>query len=318
MIEDQILSSTEGLVDERYMDDLFNTALPRLITIIRKIMEQCTDADLMLKLKIIVVLFCNTIEEVQFPTIQLSDLLKEIREKYYSMLLNKWNDKIKVILNEDNYNCMEIDSEDAFKLLMEIFPLDLNVTLKSKHSTLNFKPDLKSTDSNGNFFRRLPYSGCVPKIFIEMKEFVNNCVKFSEGLNSSQTELDDMIRKPTNRLITEKLSDNIRHLICRVSLAQLVQIVVNTIYLEKSIELLEQHLLSVIKASSSKQSGKLQGISVFKDLRSEAENQIYELLNKKIDQLLDLGIWFLLSFLVFLYQFDFFWANVGNRENKAL
>lgn len=33
----------------------------------------------MLKLKIIVVLFCNTIEEVQFPTIQLSDLLKEIR-----------------------------------------------------------------------------------------------------------------------------------------------------------------------------------------------------------------------------------------------
>jgi hypothetical protein len=33
----------------------------------------------MLKIKIVVVLFCNTIEEVQFPTIQLSDLLKEIR-----------------------------------------------------------------------------------------------------------------------------------------------------------------------------------------------------------------------------------------------
>lgn len=41
--------------------------------------DQCKDAELMLKLKIIVVLFCNTIEEVQFPTIQLSDLLKEIR-----------------------------------------------------------------------------------------------------------------------------------------------------------------------------------------------------------------------------------------------
>ncbi|CAF0744514.1 unnamed protein product [Brachionus calyciflorus] len=282
-IEDQILSSTEGLVDERYMDELFNQALPRLIAIIRRIMEQCNDAELMLKLKIIIVLFCNTIEEVQFPTIQLSDLLKEIREKYYSMLLNKWNEKIKIILNEDNYNCMEIDNEDAYKILMELFPLDLNLT--SKNSSLNFKQD---NSENGNFFKRLPYSGCVPKIFLELKEFVNNCIKFSEGLNSSQTELDDMIRKPTNRLITERLSENIRILISRVSLAQLVQIVVNTIYLEKSIELLEQHLLSVIKASSSKQSGKLQGISVFKDLRSEAETQIYELLNLKIDELLDL------------------------------
>ncbi len=33
----------------------------------------------MLKVKIVVVLFCNTIEEVQFPTVQLSDLLREIR-----------------------------------------------------------------------------------------------------------------------------------------------------------------------------------------------------------------------------------------------
>ena len=45
---------------------------------------------------------------------------------------------------------------------------------------------------------------------------------------------------------------------------KLVQIVVNTLFLENSIELLEQHLLDVINANSSKQSGKLQGISVFK------------------------------------------------------
>jgi len=36
----------------------------------------------------------------------------------------------------------------------------------------------------------------------------------------SQTELDDMIRKPTNKLITDKLNENIRGLIVKVSLAQ--------------------------------------------------------------------------------------------------
>ncbi len=221
VIEDQILSSTEGLVDERYLDDLFKTAIPHLIKAIKKIMNQSKDAEQMLKVKIIIVLFCNTIEEVQFPTIQLSDLLKEIRDKYYDLLLRNWDDKIKKILKEDNYNCMEIDSEEAYNKLLEIFPCQLNLPFKSSVSTFNF-PDINAltSDSNGIYLRRMPYSACVPKIFVEIKEFVNNCVKFAEGLNSSQTELDDMIRKPTNKLITDKLNDNIRQLLSKVSLAQ--------------------------------------------------------------------------------------------------
>jgi hypothetical protein len=31
VIEDQIMSSTEGLVDERYLDELANTAIPNAI-----------------------------------------------------------------------------------------------------------------------------------------------------------------------------------------------------------------------------------------------------------------------------------------------
>lgn len=130
------------------------------------------------------------------------------------MLLIKWNEKIKKILNEDNYNSMEIDSEDAYKKLMEIFPCQLTQSQKTK---------LLSNDQavrSDNYPKIMPYSACVPKIFVEIKEFVNNCVKFSEGLNSSQTELDDMIRKPTNKLITDKLNENIRQLINKVSLAQ--------------------------------------------------------------------------------------------------
>ena len=45
----------------------------------------------------------------------------------------------------------------------------------------------------------------------------------------SQTELDDMIRKPTNKLITDKLNENIRYLISQVSLAQVNRIKLNKI-----------------------------------------------------------------------------------------
>ena len=157
----------------------------------------------MLKFKITVVLFCQTIEEVQFPTVQLSDLLKEIRfifilymfdylllcvfvfiiskmnyrEKYYQVLLMKWNEKIKDILKKDNYSCMEIEDQKEYDRLMKSFPCQLDVSLLTNES------DEKSS-KNSKFIKRLPYSACVPKIFVEIKEFVNNCAKFAEGLNS--------------------------------------------------------------------------------------------------------------------------------------
>lgn len=130
------------------------------------------------------------------------------------MLLIKWNDKIKKILSEDNYNCMEIDNEEVYSKLMDIFPVKLNVSIGTQ--------DERNTKGD-KYIKILPYSACVPKIFIEMKEFVNNCVRFAEGLNSSQTELDDMIRKPTNKLITDKLNESIRSLIVKVSLAQVTK-----------------------------------------------------------------------------------------------
>ena len=161
------------------------------------------------------------------------------------MLLKNWDEKIKTILDQDNYTCMEVADEETYNKLIEVFPCKLNLaTASSTASTFNLT---EYTNAAGGLVRRMPYSACVPKIFVEIKEFVNNCVRFAEGLNSSQTELDDMIRKPTNKLIADKLNENIRQLLSKVSLAQLVQIVVNTIYLEKSIELLEQHLRLVIR-----------------------------------------------------------------------
>ena len=92
------------------------------------------------------------------------------------MLLIKWNVKINTILNEDNYNCMEITREEDYNKLMEIFPVKLSVSIVTIQDEKPSKGD--------KFIKRLPYSACVPKLFIEMKEFVNNCVKFAEGLNS--------------------------------------------------------------------------------------------------------------------------------------
>ncbi len=63
-----------------------------------------------------------------------------------------------------------------------MFPCEIKSSLKSKVSMLNF-PE-QNIDPKRQFLRRMPYSAFVPKIFVEIKEFVNNCVKFADGLNS--------------------------------------------------------------------------------------------------------------------------------------
>lgn len=103
-------------------------------------------------------------------------IIKQTREKYYNVLLIKWNDKIKDILKNDNYNCMEIESAEEYVTLMENFPCELDISLKSN--------DANDEISTKRFFKRLPYSACVPKLFVSIKEFVDNCAKFAEGLNS--------------------------------------------------------------------------------------------------------------------------------------
>ena len=72
---------------------------------------------------------------------------------------------------------MEIEDSKEYDKLMRTFPCELDVSLKSNESN-------DKLAKNSKFIKRLPYSACVPKIFVEIKDFVNNCAKFAEGLNS--------------------------------------------------------------------------------------------------------------------------------------
>lgn len=64
------------------------------------------------------------------------------------------------------------------------------------------------------------------------------------GLPLSHTEIDDMIRRSTNVLLTRALSGSVTVLLKTpgLSLLQLIQIAVNMGYLERSCEYLEEFI----------------------------------------------------------------------------
>uniref|UniRef100_A0A671VB77 Exocyst complex component n=1 Tax=Sparus aurata TaxID=8175 RepID=A0A671VB77_SPAAU len=209
-----------------------------------------------------------------FPVSQLFDMLLEMREQYGEILLKRWNITFRQVLDQDNYSPIPVSTEQEFKHYTSQFPLQ--------------DPELEKLP----FPKKLPFSEFVPKVYCQLKEFIYACLKYSEDLHLSSTEVDDMIRKSTNLLLTRTLSHCLQYAIKKknVGLAELVQVIINTTHLEQSCHFLEEFISNITNVPpDTANATKLYGTSTFKDARHAAEAEIYTSLNAKIDQFLQLA-----------------------------
>uniref|UniRef100_A0A9J7ZS44 Exocyst complex component n=1 Tax=Cyprinus carpio carpio TaxID=630221 RepID=A0A9J7ZS44_CYPCA len=238
------------------------------------VLSYCTDPDLILDLKNLIVLFADTLQGYGFPVNQLFDMLLEMRDQYGEILLKKWNQSFRQILDQDNYSPIPVASPEEYQRIAGQFPFQ--------------DPELDKMP----FPKKLPFSEFVPKVYSQLKEFIYACLKYSEDLHLSSTEIDDMIRKSTNLLLTRTLSHCLQYAIKKknVGLAELVQIIINTTHLEQSCHYLEEFISNITNVPPDTiNATKLYGTSTFKDARHAAEEEIYTNLNQKIDQFLQLA-----------------------------
>ncbi|KAM6179711.1 exocyst complex component 6B isoform 2-T2 [Erethizon dorsatum] len=197
VVEDHILHTTQGLVNRAYIDELWEMALSKTIAALRTHSSYCSDPNLVLDLKNLIVLFADTLQVYGFPVNQLFDMLLEIRDQYSETLLKKWAGIFRNILDSDNYSPIPVTSEDIYKKVVGQFPF--------QDTELEKQP----------FPKKFPFSEFVPKVYNQIKEFIYACLKFSEDLHLSSTEVDDMIRKSTNLLLTRTLSNSLQNVIKR-------------------------------------------------------------------------------------------------------
>ncbi|XP_068840301.1 exocyst complex component 6B isoform X4 [Capricornis sumatraensis] len=197
VVEDHILHTTQGLVNRAYIDELWEMALSKTIAALRTHSSYCSDPNLVLDLKNLIVLFADTLQVYGFPVNQLFDMLLEIRDQYSETLLKKWSGIFRNILDSDNYSPIPVTSEEMYKKVIGQFPFQ-DTELEKQ-----------------SFPKKFPFSEFVPKVYNQIKEFIYACLKFSEDLHLSSTEVDDMIRKSTNLLLTRTLSNSLQNVIKR-------------------------------------------------------------------------------------------------------
>ncbi|XP_030058871.1 exocyst complex component 6 isoform X2 [Microcaecilia unicolor] len=274
VVEDHILHVTQGLVTRAFTDELWNMALAKIIAVLRTHSSYCTDPDLVLELKNLIVVFADTVQGYGFLVNRLFDLLFEIRDQYNETLLKKWTGLFREIFETDNYSPIPIANEDELRTVISKFPF--------QDSELD-----KQT-----FPKKLPMSQSVPQIYMQVKEFIYASLKFSESLHRSSTEIDDMLRKSTNLLLTRTLSGCLQNLIKKphIGLTELVQIIINTTHLEQACKYLEDFITNITNISTETvHTTRLYGLSTFKDARHAAEGEIYTKLNQKIDEFIQLA-----------------------------
>ncbi|XP_075279575.1 exocyst complex component 6 isoform X7 [Opisthocomus hoazin] len=246
----------------------------RLVLQPQSSMSYCSDPDLVLELKNLIVVFADTLQGYGFPVNRLFDLLFEIRDQYNETLLKKWSGLFRDIFEVDNYSPIPVANEDEYKIVISKFPFQ--------------DPELDKQ----SFPKKLPMSQSVPQIYIQVKEFIYASLKFSESLHRSSTEIDDMLRKSTNLLLTRTLSSCLQNLIKKphIGLTELVQIIINTTHLEQACKYLEDFISNITNISQvTVHTARLYGLSTFKDARHAAEGEIYTKLNQKIDEFIQIA-----------------------------
>uniref|UniRef100_A0A8C1K6H1 Exocyst complex component n=1 Tax=Cyprinus carpio TaxID=7962 RepID=A0A8C1K6H1_CYPCA len=258
VVEDHILHATQGLVTRAFTDELWNMALSKIIAVLRT--HSVSPA--------------HTLIPTESDLCCLLTVIALVRDQYNETLLKKWALVFRDIFEQDNYSPIPVENEEEYKSVVSRFPFHDAEIEKQQ------------------FPKKLPMSQSVPQIYAQVKEFIYASLKFSESLHRSSTEIDDMLRKSTNLLLTRTLSSCLQNLIKKphIGLTELVQIIINTTHLEHACKYLEDFITNITNVSpETVHTTRLYGLSTFKDARHAAEGEIYTKLNQKIDEFIQLA-----------------------------
>ncbi|XP_017489882.1 PREDICTED: exocyst complex component 6B-like [Rhagoletis zephyria] len=313
VIEDHLLNTSSGLVTKQYLSENWDDVIKSLVENVHLQASICHDPKQMLYMKSLLMLFCHTTQSYGYSVDPLMKLLVELRQLYIDILLRQWSQVFSSIFDDDNYDPLHVNNQQEFDEYFSDFPF-AEMEIFKNHFT-----ECGENNAKDAFPKKFPFSSFVPKVYKAIREFIATSLEFTQDLNLSNSDIEDTVRKSTNMLLTRTLSDSLSSLIKKkgLQLSQLIQISINTNYLEEASTYLEIYISDLIHNKTVTQSSmealavprkafngkdqsyiksismnnepsshlaRLQGRTMFQGARSEAEAQIYTLMHFKIDE----------------------------------
>ncbi|XP_063534253.1 exocyst complex component 6 [Cydia strobilella] len=268
ILEEHLLSTGAGLVSKDWLLDTWSMSVTKVASTLRTNTSLITDPTLMLSIKHQIVLFINTLKCYGLPADPLPLLLQEMAEHYTEVLMQRWVVVFRDILDNATFSPIEVADQEQYDGVMDTFPYDG-----------------EELEAQG-FPRKFPFSSIVPSVYVQVKEFIYAWLKYSAGLGLGGGRRAAAARHSASLLLSRSftgcLSALFRH---PLPLMQLVQIIVDTHYLEDATICLYEFISNITGSElvTTQAAG-----SMFQAARDDAEKQICDNLEKKVDEFLDL------------------------------
>ncbi|KAF2094022.1 exocyst complex component Sec15 [Rhizodiscina lignyota] len=255
------------------VDELWQSMCQRTITLITKALPAVNDDEKLLKIKSRIALFIQTMDSWGYNVASLNALLLKIFDKYAQLLKQRFSEDFQEIVSTDDYMPMPINSIDEYDKVVNV----------SWYTPEKSREELE-------FPCVLPFSQMYPLCCIDIRNFLNQIYLFSDEHFQRSAIIDDTLRDSLDELLSEKVCQSLVDRLSSQYPGQIVQILTNLGHFEIACSELQSLLY---EARSNKSGGsaeiELHATEKFKEGKKMAEKRIFELVNSKIDDLIEIA-----------------------------
>ncbi|KAF3075972.1 Exocyst complex component sec15 [Trichoderma lentiforme] len=265
-----ILESSTGFNDVLQVEELWDSMCTAAIALTTKALTNIDNAEVLLKIKSVIALFIQTMEGWGYSVSTLDNFLLQLFDKYAQLLKRRFSEDFQEIVSTDDYMPMAINSLSDYEKV-------INVSW--------FTPDRPTEELT--FPCVLPFSQMYPLCCIDIRNFLNQFYFFLDDHFQHSDIIDETLRKSLDELLSEKVCKSLVERLSSQYLGQIVQILINLEHFEIACRELEQLLIRARSSTSAGGPLRLNATEEFRNNKKTAEKRIFELVNSKIDDLVD-------------------------------
>lgn len=272
------------------VEELWDSMCTSAITLTSRSLGNITNAEVLLKIKSVYALFIQSMEGWGYTVTMLDNFLLTLFDTYADLLKRRFSEDFQEIVSTDDYMPMAINSAEEYEKVVNVswFTQDTPV------EELTF-PCV------------LPFSQMYPLCCIDIRNFLNQFYFFADDHFQHPNVIDDTLRKvrdilaghktsascsnwpsqSLDELLTQKVCQSLVERLSSQYLGQIVQILINLEHFEIACQELEQLLIRARSSTSAGGPVTLSATEQFRNNKKTAEKRIFELVNSKIDDLVD-------------------------------
>ncbi|KAI1644763.1 exocyst complex subunit Sec15-like protein [Daldinia loculata] len=252
------------------VEELWDSMCATAISLTSKALSDIIDAQVLLNTKGRIDLFILTMEGWGYSVSRLDEFLVDLFDRYAELLKKRFSEDFQEIVSTDDYMPMAINTREEYEKVA-------NVSW--------FTPEKPLEELT--FPCVLPFSQMYPLCCIDIRNFLNQFYFFSDDHFQHPNKIDDTLRKSLDELLTEKVCKSLVERLSSQYLGQIVQILINLEHFEIACQELEQLLIRARSSGSAGGPLTLAATEQFRENKKTAEKRIFELVNSKIDDLVE-------------------------------